>query len=107
MVPPLTTAAVACSGVLPSKFKVKQYCPLVFRDLRLRFSEEADMYLVRPGSRRSGVVPRLTRARQGVHVRRVARGDGLDRRKVPRLHLSLARPPGMVSFWGIRVGLPR
>eukprot|EP00730_Choanoeca_flexa_P001296 TRINITY_DN10573_c0_g1_i2.p1 TRINITY_DN10573_c0_g1~~TRINITY_DN10573_c0_g1_i2.p1 ORF type:complete len:356 (+),score=83.83 TRINITY_DN10573_c0_g1_i2:208-1275(+) len=30
---------------LPSKFKVKEYCPLVFRDIRQRFQEDPDDYL--------------------------------------------------------------
>jgi len=33
------------SSNLPSKFSVKEYCPLVFRDLRERFGVDADMYL--------------------------------------------------------------
>jgi 1-phosphatidylinositol-5-phosphate 4-kinase len=33
------------SSHLPSKFSVKEYCPLVFRDLRDRFGVDADMFL--------------------------------------------------------------
>lgn len=32
------------SDVLPSKFKFKEYCPLVFRDLRTRFGVSSDDY---------------------------------------------------------------
>ncbi len=34
------------SHALPSKYKVKEYCPLVFRDLRDRFGEDPDDYVV-------------------------------------------------------------
>lgn len=34
------------SAVLPSKYKFKEYCPVVFRDLRERFKEDPDDYLV-------------------------------------------------------------
>ena len=32
---------------MPSHFKFKEYCPVVFRNLRERFSIDEDMYLVR------------------------------------------------------------
>ena len=54
-VPVLASAACLCliilvfrSSYLPSKFKVKQYCPIIFRDLRERFGIEPEEYPVRP-----------------------------------------------------------
>jgi hypothetical protein len=32
--------------VLPSKYKVKEYCPQVFRSLRKRFGEDPEEFLV-------------------------------------------------------------
>ena len=42
----LTGSMSLHSGLLPSKFKFKGYCPLVFRDLRSRFNVEPEDYLV-------------------------------------------------------------
>jgi hypothetical protein len=39
-----------CSATLPAKFKIKAYCPIVFRDLRARFGEDPKAFLVRSES---------------------------------------------------------
>ncbi|EDQ89588.1 uncharacterized protein MONBRDRAFT_25091 [Monosiga brevicollis MX1] len=50
---------------LPSKFKVKEYCPLVFRDLRRRFQEDMDDYLY--SLCEGPLAPRSSSARTGSH----------------------------------------
>ena len=42
------TPPANCREYLPGHFKVKEYCPLVFRDLRHRFGVEDLDYKVRP-----------------------------------------------------------
>lgn len=32
-------------SLLPSKYKIKEYCPIVFRDLRMRFGEDSEDFL--------------------------------------------------------------
>ena len=61
--PPVTCA----SSLLPAKFKFKEYCPVVFRDLRSRFGISSEDFMVGPrfavfvhhaASRRSATGPR-------------------------------------------------
>ena len=42
----LTAHATNRSATLPAKFKIKAYCPIVFRDIRSRFIEDSKCFLV-------------------------------------------------------------
>jgi hypothetical protein len=102
-------------AALPGKFKVKQYCPVVFRDLRMRFGEDPDVFLVRRERERERASERERGASSSqatppppclavVHVRRAA-----DRGREPRaLHrLQHARQPGAGSARSWRAGWGR
>ena len=44
---------------MPSHFKFKEYCPIVFRNLRERFGIDDTDYMVRPSQRTGYLIHRL------------------------------------------------